>query len=329
MNAKVRPDAIRERHMLTLVVTDVRDEAAGIRSFELRDPEGGDLPPFEAGAHIQVEVELPDGRTEPRHYSLFGDPPDRTRYRIAVLLEIEGRGGSRFMHERVALHSRLRVTPPVNAFPLVDADRTILIAGGIGITPILSMMWTLARHGRSYELHYAARTPERMAFREVIEKRAGENARFYLDSSGPGQAVDLKALFAAAPPRSHVYVCGPRGLIDAVTAMGREAGWDAGRIHSESFGVRATAADLAIDVRLERSALTLRVAPGESILDAVLDAGVWAPFECRRGSCGSCMTRVLDGRPDHRDSCLTDQLRATHICLCVSRAQSTHLTLDL
>lgn len=314
---------------MTLRVTDIRDEAEGIRSFELRDPEGAELPPFEAGAHLQVEVELPNGRAAQRHYSLLGDPRDRSRYRIAVLLEAEGRGGSRFMHERIEPGSILRVAPPENGFPLLDADHTILIAGGIGITPLLSMVQTLVHHGRSFELHYAARTPARMAFGEGIEVLAGDRARFYFSHVAPPQLIDLEALLATPRRGTHVYVCGPPAMIRAVTSLGEKAGWPKGQIHFESFGPTRLPGDRTVTVHLERSALTVKVAPGETILDAILNAGVWAPYECRRGECASCMTRVVAGEPDHRDVCLSQDLREQYICTCVSRARSHHLTLDL
>lgn len=315
---------------MTLQVSDVRDEGEGIRAFDLRDPGGADLPPFEAGAHLQVEVELPAGRAALRHFSLLGDPRDRGRYRIAVLLEPEGRGGSRYMHERIEPGSTLRIAPTENGFPLVlQAEHSILIAGGIGITPILSMVRTLTQHGSSYELHYAARTPERMAFRDGIEALAGEKAHLYFTDVERPQPVDLKALLATPGPGAHVYVCGPPGMIRAVTSLGEEAGWPKGRIHSESFGPKQRAGDRALEVHLERSGLTVQVAPGQTVLDAILRAGVWAPYECRRGECASCMTRVVAGEPDHRDVCLSGELRGTYMCPCVSRARSDHLTLDL
>lgn len=314
---------------MTLCVTDIRDEAERIRTFELRDPGGAELPPFEAGAHLEVEVKLPNGQAATRSYSLFGDPRDRRRYWIAVLKEPGGQGGSRFMHDRLEPGSSLRVAPPENGFPLLDADHTILVAGGIGITPLLSMVQTLGHHQRSYELHYAARTPARMAFGERIAALAGERAHFYFTRVEPPQRVDLEALLATPRRGAQVYVCGPQDLLRTVTSLGEKAGWPRGQIHFESFGPARLPGDRVIEVRLERSALTLQVAPGETILDAILDAGVLAPYECRRGQCAACMTRVVAGEPDHRDVCLSQELREDYLCPCVSRAHSTHLTLDL
>jgi vanillate O-demethylase ferredoxin subunit len=191
------------------------------------------------------------------------------------------------------------------------------------------MVRALAQEGSSYEVHYGARTPAQMAFREGIEALAGEKAHFYFSHVERPREVDLAALLATPRPGEHVYVCGPTGMIRAVTTLGEEAGWPAGRIHSESFGATRRVGDRAIAVYLERSALTVQVAAGQTILDTILDAGVWAPYECRRGECGSCMTRVVAGKPDHRDLCLSQTLRETYMCTCVSRTHSDHLTLDL
>ncbi|MGE3957400.1 MAG: 2Fe-2S iron-sulfur cluster-binding protein [Vicinamibacterales bacterium] len=315
--------------LMTLRVAEIRDEAERVRSFELRDPGGAELPAFDAGAHLQVEVELPDGHAALRRYSLFGDPADRRRYLIAVLLAVEGRGGSRFMHERIKPGSILRVAPPTSGFALAEATHTVLIAGGIGITAILSLVRTLSRHGRSYELHYAARTPARMAFRQRIEAIAGAKARFYFSHVERPRIIDIDALMAVPKPGTHVYVCGPPELLRAVVARGEAAGWPTAQIHTESFGPTRHGGDNPIEIRLVRAARTVLVAAEESVLDAILNAGVWMPHECRRGTCASCMTRVLAGEPDHRDLCLTPELRDRYMCPCVSRAHSGHLTLDL
>ena len=324
-----RPEARASKEPVTLRVTEVRDEAEGIRSFELREPQGHDLAPFEAGAHLPIEVELPDSRTALRYYSLLGDQRDRRRYRIAVLLEPMSRGGSRLMHEHVSQGSTLRAHAPENGFPLIGADHSILIAGGIGITPILSMVRTLEQQGRSYELHYAARTPARMAFREEVGAFRGGQTHLYFTHVDRPDTIDLEGLFATAKSEASVYVCGPPGLIRAVTSMGDHVGWPMNRIHVESFGPTQHDGDRSIDVYLARSALTVQVAAGDTILDAILRAGVWAPYECRRGNCATCMTQVISGEPDHRDVCLTEALRETYMCTCVSRARSGHLTLDL
>ena len=141
--------------------------------------------------------------------------------------------------------------------------------------------------------------------------------------------MDISVLLSAATPATHVYVCGPHGLIRAVTAFGEQSGWPRSRIHVESFGATSLTTDGAIDVHLERSAITLRIAPDETILDAILRAEVWAPDQCRRGECGTCVTRVIDGEPDHRDVCLSQEIQQHYMCTCVSRARSDRLTLDL
>lgn len=315
---------------MALTVAQIREEADEIRSFELRDPAGRALPAFTAGSHLTVAVPLPDGQTASRHYSLCSDPRDRSRYRIAVLREHAGRGGSRFLHTQVQRGDTLQVTAPDNGFPLApEATHSVLIAGGIGITPVVSMMHALAHQGGSYEVHYAARTPERMAFRTEVEKIAGARAQFYHTGTTAPRRLDLAALLAAPRAGVHVYVCGPGRLLRDVRAVSEANGWPSHRVHTESFGPAARPEDGPVEVYLARSAMTVPVAPDETILDALLAAGVWAPYECRRGSCGSCMTRVIGGDPDHRDTCLSDTLRAAHFCPCVSRAHSTHLTLDL
>jgi len=189
---------------MALRVEAVRDEAAGIRSFELRHPGTLPLPPFEAGAHLRVEVELSDARTAQRPYSLLGDPSDGSRYRIAVLLEPDGRGGSRFLHERIRRGSTLRVLPPENDFPLLpEPAHAILIAGGIGITPILSMVRTLERQGRDYELHYVARTSAAAAFLEEIEALAQRRAHFYFSRGERPRPLDLEVLLSTLGPEAH------------------------------------------------------------------------------------------------------------------------------
>lgn len=322
------PDA--DTGMETLRVTDLWNETPTIRSFELRSVDGGDLPRFDAGAHLPLEVVLPNGQRGIRQYSLFGDSEDRSRYRIAVLLEPDGRGGSRYLHEQVTPGSILRAQPPENAFPLaLQAEHSILVAGGIGITPILSMIRTLERHGRSYDVHYTARTSAEMAFRETIESLAGGRGHLHFTRVEAPHTLDLRSLLTTPIPGVHLYVCGPRGMIRNAVALCEEYGWPRGQLHVESFGAKQRAGDRAIDVHLRLSGLTVQVGPGETILAALLEAGVWAPSECGRGECGSCMTRIIDGEPDHRDVCLSQEMRSRYICTCVSRAHSDHLTLDL
>lgn len=315
---------------LPLQVAAIRDEAEAIRSFELRHAAGSRLPPFDTGAHLTLEVELPDGTLAPRQYSLLGDPSDRDCYRIAVLREDAGRGGSRFLHDRISPGSQLRAAAPENGFPLLPgAEHTILIAGGIGITAILGMARALERAGASFELHYVARTPDRMAFRETIATLAGARARFYHSEPPWCRPLVLADVLRAPHAGGQVYVCGPTGLIRAASAAAAQAGWSRRQVHFEGFGPKQRAGDHPITVHLARSGITVNVVAGQTILDALLDAGVWAPYECRRGTCASCMTPVVSGLPDHRDLCLSDALREHHICTCVSRATSDHLTLDL
>lgn len=315
---------------LALRVTDIHDETGSIRSFEFRPADSGMLPEYEAGAHLEVEVELPDGQRALRPYSLIGDQADRHRYRIAVLLEADGRGGSRYLHQQVGPGTVLRAARPENAFAMAPrAEHSIMLAGGIGITPILSMIRTLERQGQSFEVHYTARTPMEMAFRETIGSLDGGAGHLYYSRVAGHQSLDLRSLLANPKPGVHLYVCGPRGMIRSVLELSGEFGWPRGQLHFESFGAKQLPDDRAIDVHLALTGITVRVAPGETILEALLKAGVWAPSECGRGECGSCMTRLIDGEPDHRDVCLSQEMRSSYLCTCVSRARSGHLTLDL
>jgi ferredoxin-NADP reductase len=318
---------------LELVVADVRALTPAIKRFELRRGDGGMLPPFTAGAHIDCAVTLPDGARGSRSYSLVNSPTMRDRYEIAVLRESQGSGGSAFMHERVTVGDRLAASAPRNDFPLAaEAREHWLIAGGIGITPILAMVRVLAASGETFALHYCARSPEAMAYRDELAALAGDRARFYFDGGDPARGLDLGALLAAPVPDRHVYVCGPRGMIDAVLARCQTAQWPRAQVHFELFTpAKAEAGDEAFEVVLARSGRSVQVAAGKTILETLLDAGEEPLSDCRRGECGVCVTEVLAGDPLHRDYYLTDDEKAAgkSMCICVSRARSAKLVLDL
>ena len=308
-------------------VAKVWDEAESIRAFEFALEEGESMPPFAAGAHLEITVPLATGPTV-RHYSLSGDPADRSGYRIAVLREPNSRGGSAFMHERVVEGDILEVSQPLNEFQLDEtAEHTVLIAGGIGITPIISMAHRLDAIGASFELHYAVRTRERLAFIDELEQLCGSRLR--ISARSDGQRLDLRAVLDNSSPGSHVYICGPRRLIQPVRSAASEIGWPEANVHFESFGARAESTDRPVHVELRLSGMSLDVLVGTSILDAMLEAGVFAPYECKRGECGTCSTTVVEGEPDHRDHCLTDEQRRSIMCTCVSWARSDSLILDL
>lgn len=313
---------------MQLKVTRIQLEAHNIKSFELRQPDGAAMPAFTAGSHVHVNVINPDGKADTRQYSLASDPADTSRYEIAVLLEATGCGGSEYMHTKVSEGSMLEVSQPINEFPIsATGDHAILIAGGIGITPILSMIYALNAAGRSYELHYAARTPKHMAYQSAIEAVAGSRAKFYFTSTVT--RMEVGHLLATPKAATHIYFCGPNRLIDQVKGTAEAKGWKPEQIHFESFGARWETADQPVEVTLSMSGLTFMVQPGQTILEAIEASGAWSPWECRRGECGTCATVYTAGTPVHRDSCLTPADHKHTICTCVSWAKGGKLVLDL
>jgi len=306
-------------------------EARGICGFELRRPDRAPLPRFSAGAHI--DVHLPGGLI--RQYSLCGNPQSQDSYEIAVLRDEQGRGGSMVIHDRVRQGDLIRIGMPRNHFPLEPkASRHLLLAGGIGVTPILSMAEHLAAAGAPFEMHYCARSRDRTAFVERLDGSAfRDRVQLHFDDAGVHQAFDLAAVIAAAPAQTHLYVCGPRGFMEAVLAEARAQGWAERRLHYEFFAaaVRAPSADVAFEVRIASSGASVEVPPGCTIVAALARHGVDVLTSCEQGVCGTCMTRVLEGQPDHRDAYLTDEEKAAgeYFLPCCSRARSPVLVLDL
>ena len=305
-------------------------EAEGICSYELVRADGAPLPSFTAGAH--VDVHLPNGLV--RQYSLCNAPGEAHRYQIAVLRDAASRGGSQAMHDDVDAGSVLTISAPKNHFPLVDAARSLLLAGGIGVTPILAMAETLADNGAAFEMHYCARAPERAAFVERLgAARFAGRVHLHYDSGTEDQRLDLAALLAAPASGAHLYVCGPQGFIDHVLDSARAYGWPTAQLHVEYFGAAAvdTGADQPFDVQLASSGKVVTIPAGRTVLKVLAEQGVEIPYSCEEGVCGTCLTRVLAGVPDHRDLYLTDEERAANdqFAPCCSRARTPLLVLDL
>jgi len=316
----------------TVRVARKQAETDDICSFELVDPAGGALPAFTAGAHI--DVHLPDGAI--RQYSLCNDPSERHRYCIAVLREPASRGGSRAMHEAVAQDGLLRIGAPRNLFALDEsAERHLLLAGGIGITPLLCMTQRLAAIGADFALHYCARSAARMAFRAQLEHASyAGRVSLHVDDGPAAQRLDMDALLRDADPATHLYVCGPKGFMDAVLGAARERGWPEDRLHYEFFAAEPSAAieaDAAFSVKLASTGQVVGVPVGCSVAQALHEAGVDVPVACEQGICGTCLTRVLEGVPDHRDLFLSpeEQARGDQFTPCCSRAKTSVLVLDL
>lgn len=306
-------------------------EAEGICSFELVAAERQALPAFSAGSHI--DVHLPGGLT--RQYSLCNDPKESHRYVIAVLNEPASRGGSRAMHETVNEGHLLQISSPRNHFPLAhEARHSVFMAGGIGITPLLCMAERLTAAGASFELHYACRTPARAAFRQRIESSSfASRAHFHFDDGVPDQRLDVPALLAREREGMHLYVCGPKGFMDAVLGHARAAGWAPEQLHYEFFTAEPTAtdADGAFEVQLASSGRVIGVKAQQTVVQALAEADVMVPVSCEQGVCGTCLTRVISGVPDHRDMFLTQEEHAANdqFMPCCSRAKSARLVLDL
>ncbi len=301
-----------------------------IKSVELVAAAGGPLPAFTAGAHIDIAL----GNGETRSYSLLNDPTETQRYAIAVLRETDSRGGSTFVHDGLREGDVLESSDPANNFPLNEAgERHILIAGGIGITPLMAMSRRLLARDAEFTLHYCARSRAEAAFIDDIETALGLRLVTHFDGGDIARGLDVKALLAERPAAAHVYVCGPPGLIRAV----REAAahWPKGSVHYELF--RGSEADVAprsgdqgFDVVLKRAGKTLHVAGDRSILQTLADAGIKVKTLCKEGVCGTCRVGLVAGRADHRDEVLTDEERARYIQVCVSRAlPGETLVLDL
>lgn len=306
-------------------------EAEDICSFELVAADGRLLPAFSAGSHI--DVHLPDGLV--RQYSLCNDAAETHRYLIAVLKDPASRGGSRAMHERVREGDELIISPPRNHFALAhEARHHLLLAGGIGITPLLCMAERLAATGAAFTMHYCTRSRARTAFASRIAASAfAAQVQFHHDDGPPEQQFQLEAVLAGADEHTHLYVCGPQGFMDAVLGAARARGWPESRLHYEFFSAEpvSTEGDRPFEVVLASSGRVVPVAAGQTVVQALAACGVDVMVSCEQGVCGTCLTRVLEGEIDHRDVYLTpeEQAAGDQFTPCCSRAKSARLVLDL
>ena len=315
---------------LKLVITGMHQLTPRVRAYELRAADGGELPAVAAGAHLDLPVRLPDGREQTRRYSISSNPARRDAYEIAVLREDGGSGGSAAIHASYRLGMRLACSVPGNDFPLhEDARPAVLIAGGIGITPIKAMALQMKAAGRSFQLHYAGRSARQMPYLDRLQREFG--AALHIYAADIGRRLEIAEAVRSAPADALFYVCGPGRLIDAVRDAASIHGIAPERVRFERFQAASRPDDRPVTVELRRSRRTIEVVGHQSILDAVHAAGVAAPGACRAGQCGTCATKVLAGEPDHRDTALSSAQRETAglMCICVSRARTPALTLDL
>jgi vanillate O-demethylase ferredoxin subunit len=306
-------------------------EALDICTFELVQADGGPLPAFSAGSH--VDVHLPGGIT--RQYSLCNDPRESHRYMIGVLRDPASRGGSRSMHDSVSEGDSLRISAPRNHFPLAHgAAHSVLIAGGIGVTPILCMAERLAMASAPFEMHYCTRSRERTAFLDRIAQAPfAPQVHFHFDDGDAAQKLALPAVVGSPRPGVHVYVCGPKGFMDWVLGAARAAGWPEDQLHYEFFSAEVVKsdADQAFQVKLASSGRLIPVPKDQTVVQALAAAGVEVATSCEQGVCGTCLTRVIEGEPDHKDMYLTPEEQAANdqFTPCCSRSRSPLLVLDL
>lgn len=313
---------------MKFVVAQIIQHGDYVKEFRLRRADGAPLPAWTAGAHIVLGFNSADGTAMERHYSLVGAPGATDEYRIAVLRDESGKGGSRYLHDEIGVGSPIEVNGPYNSFPLSGKfARIALIAGGIGITPIVSMAHELAALGIPFELHYLTRSATRLVLLDEVSALPGAAIRTYV-SEGSARA-DLGTILGPYTEDSEVYACGPAALLQGIVSTALAMDWPADALHFESFGMRVDPGDAPVTVELAQSQLSITVTPGTSILDALVAADVFVAFDCKRGECGSCFTQVISGTPIHRDVCLTPAQRAIGMCTCVSWASSERLVLDL
>ncbi|MCR5977448.1 2Fe-2S iron-sulfur cluster binding domain-containing protein [Gordonia jinghuaiqii] len=326
MNDNRTEAAALDNHKLRVVAKEVAAE--GVVSLVLAEPDGGDLPEWSPGAHLDLVL----GESLIRQYSLCGDAYDRSCLRVAVLREPASRGGSQSVHEDVSVGDLIAVKGPRNNFPLVDAPSYLFVAGGIGITPLVPMIAEVDARGAEWTLLYGGRTASGMAFADVLAQRYSDRVRVRpQDEFG---LLDLDGALDAASPGTAVYCCGPEPLLAAIEdKCGSRSGIE---LHLERFAPKAVpegsdSEATTFDVVLDRSGRTVTVGAHETVLDALLRDGVDVDFSCREGTCGTCEQPVLEGVPDHRDSVLDDDEQAANDCMmvCVSRSCSARLVLDL
>ena len=312
---------------MQLRVRSITYLAEAINGYELVDPRGRDLPRFAPGAHVELRA---GGFV--RRYSLWNDPAERRRYWIAVLREPASRGGSRHLHENVRVGDIVEVSPPRNNFPLDPAgERRLLIAGGIGIAPIMSMVTELRRRRAEFEVHYCTRSPERTAFRSELAPLAAEGRlRFHHDGGDAARGLDIRAILREWPSGTHLYLCGPASFMAAATEAARN--WPGGTVHCEYFtGVPepAAAEDRPFRVQLAKTGGDYEIRAGETIAEVLQRHGIAVRTSCELGYCGACLTPYLAGEPDHRDQVLEENSRGRYVLICCSRAKSSVLVLDL
>lgn len=315
--------------MFEVEVISKRQKAMGVVGITLATTDGKPLPTFEPGAHI--DLHLDNGLI--RQYSLCHSPSQHNHYHIAVLHDEQSRGGSTYVHHNLKQGDRLTISEPKNLFELKTNSKChLLFAGGIGITPLLSMAEYLAENDIDFELHYSAKSADKAAFHQQIQdSHYAKNVHFYF--SDQKQRLTLDTVLAQQDPDSYIYVCGPEPYIDHILSGAADMGWPDHQLHREYFQVNTSGDgdDHAFELHLASSNITIKVTENQSALEALTQAGIDVPYACEQGVCGTCITRVIEGTPEHRDGYLTPEEHALNqeFTPCCSRAKSPSLTIDL
>ena len=312
---------------LDVTVAKRSDVATDIIGLELSSTDGSTLPAYDAGAHVDVYVK--SGLI--RQYSLTGDPADISKYRLGILLDPKSRGGSTAIHTDFETGRQIKIGRPRNNFPMgTNVAHTILFAGGIGVTPMLNMAYALEASGASWEMHYCGRTADRLAFTEEL-KRFGDKVQVHVDSGPDDQKMNINGVLATAAPDRHLYVCGPNGFMDFVVKSAENSNWAEDCVHLERFGAEVNTDGAPFTVVARKSGKTFEVQPGETISQKLEEHGIHVQVSCQSGVCGTCLTRVAAGMPDHRDLVQTALEKASNaqITVCCSRSKTKKLVLDV
>jgi tetrachlorobenzoquinone reductase len=311
--------------LIEVRLTAIRYAARDTNLYEFRRPDGAPLPGYEPGAH--VDLHLPNGLI--RNYSMIAAQPEPGTYTFGIKRDPASRGGSRCVHDELHVGRTVKISAPRNNFPLKeDAAHTILLAGGIGITPIWCMVQRLAELGRAWQLHYSCRSRADMTFLQELDKLAG--AHLHFDDESGGQFLDIAGIVGAAPADAHLYCCGPTPMLNAFEAA--TANWPRAQVHVEYFTAKeAPARKGGFTVELARSGQEFFIPEGHTILEVLLDEGIDVDYSCELGICGACEQRVMSGIPEHRDSILTEEEQAENkrVMICCAGCKSERLVLDL
>ena len=315
---------------ITVCVKDIFKEAKDILRIELVRHNGSRLPQFNAGAHI--DIFLPDGLI--RQYSVCSNPKNKESYQIAVLKEVSGRGGSRVIHETFHVGMQIEISPPRNHFPLsMHAKKHLLLAGGIGVTPMIAMIYELEEKGAHYLMHYCTRSPDNTAFYDFLQLREiEEKVFFHHDQGNPENGLDIKTLLSTNEPGTHVYFCGPASFMNAVE--GASADWPIETLHFEYFSKSEDSEfeeknNKEFFVKIAKTGDVFEVKKNQTIVEVLRNNGLSIDTSCEDGFCGTCITKYVEGEPEHRDNVLDDEDRKNFVLICCARSKTPYLVLDL